>query len=103
MSDKKMISIDQFSAEERLAIEVAIKGLIEKYRQRTGKAPDSKKEKEFTAEARQQVMSIKLAREKSLADKAKKAPARRKKPESLKASEVSDFSWKASIVKGRRQ
>ncbi|RPD99730.1 hypothetical protein BBB56_12840 [Candidatus Pantoea deserta] len=102
MSDKKMISIDQFSAEERLAVDVLIKGLREKYRQRSGKEPDSKKEKEFTAEARQQIMSSKLAREKAQADKAKKTPLRRKKPESLKESEVSDFSWKASVVKGRR-
>jgi len=45
---------------------------------------------------------VKLAKEKARADKAKKAPTRRKKPESLKESEVSDFSWKASVVKGRR-
>lgn len=102
MSDKKMISIDQFSAEERLAVEVVMKGLVEKYRQRTGKEPDAKKEKEFTVEARQQIMSTRLAKEKAQADKAKKTPTRRKKPESLKESEVSDFSWKASVVKGRR-
>lgn len=101
MNDKKMISIDQFDADERLAVEVVFKGLMEKYRQRTGKEPDVKKEKEFTAEARQQIMSAKLAKAKARADKAK-TPTRRKKPESLKESEVSDFSWKASVVKGRR-
>lgn len=43
MNDKKMISIDQFNADERLAVEQTVKGLMEKYRQRTGKEPDSKK------------------------------------------------------------
>ncbi|MGP4128716.1 hypothetical protein OJE16_02465 [Pantoea tagorei] len=65
MNDKKMISIDQFTPDERLAVDGVLKGLIEKYRQRTGKEPDVKKEKEFTAEARQQIMSVKLAKEKS--------------------------------------
>lgn len=102
MNDKKMISIDQFTPDERLAIDGVLKGLIEKYRQRTGKEPDVKKEKEFTAEARQQIMSVKLAKEKALAAKAKKSPTRRKKPEAMKESEVSDFSWKASVIKGRR-
>ena len=49
MNDKKMISIDQFDPDERLAVDGVLKGLIEKYRQRTGKEPDVKKEKEFTA------------------------------------------------------
>ncbi len=102
MNDKKMISIDQFTPNERLDVEETVKGLVEKYRQRTGKEPDAKKEKEFTAEARQQIMSAKLAKEKALADKAKKTPTRKKKPESLKESEVSDFNWKASVIKGRR-
>ena len=102
MNDKKMISIDQFTPNERLAVEEILKGLVEKYRQRTGKEPDAKKEKEFTAEARQQIMSAKLAKEKALADKAKKTPTRKKKPESFKESEVSDFNWKASVIKGRR-
>ena len=47
-------------------------------------------------------MSVKLTKEKARADKAKKAPTRRKKPEAMKESEVSDFSWKASVIKGRR-
>ncbi|MDR6350460.1 hypothetical protein Q3H59_002053 [Pantoea sp. SORGH_AS 659] len=37
MNDKKMISIDQFNLSERVAVEEAFKGLMEKYRQRTGK------------------------------------------------------------------
>ncbi|MBD9658777.1 hypothetical protein [Pantoea sp. PNT03] len=102
MNDKKMISIDQFNLSERVAVEEAFKGLMEKYRQRTGKEPDAKKEKEFTAEARQLIMTTKLAKEKALAEKSKKTPTRRKKPESLKESEVSDFNWKASVIKGRR-
>ncbi len=102
MNDKKMISIDQFTPAERVAVDDLIKALVEKYRQRTGKEPDTKKEKEFTAEARQQIMSAKLAKQKALADKAKKTPMRKKKPESLKESEVSDFNWKASVIKGRR-
>ena len=65
MNDKKMISIDQFDPDERLAVDGVLKGLIEKYRQRTGKEPDVKKEKEFTAEARQQIMSVKLAKQKA--------------------------------------
>lgn len=102
MSDKKMISIDQFNPDERQAVEEVFRGLAEKYRQRTGKAPDAKKEKELTAEARQQVMTLKQAKEKALAEKAKKKPLKKKKPESLAASEVSDFSWSASVTKGRR-
>ncbi|WP_437615340.1 hypothetical protein [Erwinia sp. V71] len=102
MNDKKMISIDQFNDEERQMIDETFRGLVQKYQQRTGKAPDAKKEKEFTAEARQQMMSAKLAKEKAQADKAKKAPVRKKKPESLKESEVSDFNWSASVIKGRR-
>lgn len=101
MNDKKMISIDQFNADERLAVEQTVKGLMEKYRQRTGKEPDSKKEKEFSSEARRIVMTAKQEKEKAQALKAKKPP-RKKKPSSLTASEVSDFSWSASVAKGRR-
>lgn len=101
MNDKKMISIDQFNADERLAVEQTVKGLMEKYRQRTGKEPDSKKEKEFSSEARRIVMTAKQEKEKAQALKTKK-PLRKKKPSSLTASEVSDFSWSASVAKGRR-
>jgi len=101
MNDKKMISIDQFDADERLAVEQVYKALTEKYRQRTGKEPDSKKEREFTSEARQQVMTHKLEKARVLAEKQKK-PLRKKKPASLTASEVGDFSWSASVAKGRR-
>ncbi len=103
MNDKKMISIDQFTAQEREEIDVVYQSLLEKYRQRTAKEPDSKKEKEFTLDARQQIMDQKLSKEKALADKAKKKPVRRKKPESLAASEVADFNWSASVAKGRRR
>ncbi|ADU72339.1 hypothetical protein [Pantoea sp. At-9b] len=102
MSDKKMISIDQFNPDERQAVDEVFRGLVQKFRQRSGKEPDAKKEKEFTAEARQQIMALKQAKEKALAEKAKKKPLKKKKPESLAASEVSDFSWSASITKGRR-
>lgn len=102
MNDKKMISIDQFTEAERVEVEEIFTGLMQKHRQRTGKEPDAKREKELTADARQQVMSVKLAKEKAKADKAKKTPARRKKPEALSASEVSDFNWSASVIKGRR-
>lgn len=102
MNDKKMISIDQFNEDERLAVGQAFNGLVEKYRQRTGKAPDSKKEKELTSEARQMIMSSKLEKERVQAEKEKKKPLRKKKPSSLTASEVSDFSWSASVAKGRR-
>ncbi|WP_312054038.1 hypothetical protein [Pantoea brenneri] len=102
MNDKKMISIDQFNADERLAVEETFNGLVQKYRQRTGKEPDSKKEKEFNTEARQLIMSNKLEKERVQAEKEKKKPLRRKKPSSLAASEVGDFNWAASVVKGRR-
>ncbi len=102
MSDKKMISIDQFNEAERVEVDEILKGLMQKHRQRSGKEPDAKKEKEFTAEARQQVMTLKLAKEKAKADKAKKTPVRRKKPEAQSASEVNDFNWSASVIKGRR-
>lgn len=39
MNDKKMISIDQFNADERVAIDETFKGLVQKYRLRTGKEP----------------------------------------------------------------
>ena len=102
MSDKKMISIDQFNEAERNEVDEIFKGLMEKHRQRSGKEPDAKKEKEYTADARQQVMTIKLAKEKAKADKAQKTPTRRQQPEAQSASEVSDFNWSASINKGRR-
>ncbi|PKH26674.1 hypothetical protein CIG19_02450 [Enterobacterales bacterium CwR94] len=102
MNDKKMISIDQFDAGERLAVDEAVNALMEKYRQRTGAEPDSKKQKAFTAEARQTVMVAKLAREKAKAEKAKR-PVKKKKPEAMTASEVNDFNWSVSVTKGRRQ
>ena len=68
MNDKKMISIDQFNADERLAVEQTYKGLAEKYRQRTGKEPDSKKEKEFNSEVRQIIMTSKLEKEMAQAE-----------------------------------
>ena len=101
MNDKKMISIDQFNADEKLAVEQTLKGLVEKYRQRTGKEPDSKKEKELSSEARRIVMTAKQEKDEAQALKAKK-PLRKKKPSSLTASEVGDFSWSASVAKGRR-
>lgn len=101
MSDKKMISIDQFNDNERLVVDETFKGLMQKYRLRTGKEPDSKKEKEFTSEARQMVMTIKQNNEREKAQAAKK-PVRKKKPSSLAASEVSDFNWSASISRGKR-
>ena len=103
MNDKKMISIDQFSDEERLAVNEVLHHLIEKYHQRTGKEPDVKKEKALNVEARQQVMEDKLLKEKVTAEKESKKPARKKKPSSLTASEVSDFNWSASVAKGRRR
>ncbi|MBW1214473.1 hypothetical protein ACQV2E_10260 [Pantoea allii] len=103
MNDKKMISIDQFSDEERLAVNEALQNLMEKHRQRTGKEPDSKKEKELNTEARQQVMADKLLNEKLKAEKESKKPVRKKKPSSMAASEVSDFNWSASVAKGRRR
>lgn len=48
MNDKKMISIDQFNANERAVIDETFRGLVQKYKLRTGKEPDGKKEKEFT-------------------------------------------------------
>ncbi|OON41019.1 hypothetical protein BTJ39_03355 [Izhakiella australiensis] len=103
MNDKKMISIDQFSTEERREVEELFNSLIQKFRQRTGKEPDSKKEKELTADARQQVMNIKLAKEKEqAAARAKSKTPKKRKPESLKESEVTGFNWSASVVKGRR-
>ncbi|MEQ4530662.1 MAG: hypothetical protein ABN478_05050 [Mixta sp.] len=101
MNDKKMISIDQFNADERVAIDETFKGLVQKYRLRTGKEPDAKKEKEFTAEARQMMMVIKQNNEKEK-ERAAKKPVRKKKPSTLKASEVSDFNWSASVQRGKR-
>ncbi|MFH8135356.1 hypothetical protein ABU178_14395 [Pantoea osteomyelitidis] len=102
MNDKKMISIDQFSADERVAVDETLKGLMDKYRQRTGKEPDSKKEKELNAEARQAVMAVKLEKEKAETERKMKKPQRKKKPSAMKESEVGDFNWSVSVSKGRR-
>ena len=101
MNDKKMISIDQFNANERTVIDETFRGLVQKYKLRTGKEPDAKKEKAFIAEARQIVMTIKQNNEKEKALAAKK-PVRKKKPSSLTASEVADFNWSATIKRGKR-
>ena len=101
MNPKKMISIDQFNADERLAVDEIFKNLIQKYRLRTGKEPDGKKEKAFTTEARQTVMVTKQNNEREKAQAAKK-PVRKKKPSALKESEVSNFNWSASVERGRR-
>jgi len=63
MNDKKMISIDQFNTAERVEVDEALQALMQKYRTKSGKEPDSKKEKELSAEAREVVMTAKLARE----------------------------------------
>jgi hypothetical protein len=102
MNDKKMISIDQFTADERVAVDEAFNALMQKFVQRTGKQPDAKKEKELTTEARHTVMAIKLEKEKEKALAAKK-PVRKKKPASLAASEVSDFSWTASVNRYKKR
>ncbi|PLR33274.1 hypothetical protein CYR55_16935 [Chimaeribacter californicus] len=99
MKDKKMISIDQFTADERLTVDETVRDLVQKHLLRTGKAPDSKKEKELIAEARETVMAAKLAKEKA---KAVKKPVRKKKPSALTASEVGDFNWSASVERGKR-
>ncbi|MGD8107991.1 hypothetical protein ACQE32_15275 [Pantoea sp. FN0302] len=101
MNDKKMISIDQFNENERAVIDETFRGLVQKYKLRTGKEPDGKKEKEFTTEARQMVMAIKQNNEKEKA-LAEKKPVRRKKPSALAESEVADFNWSASIKRGKR-
>ncbi|WP_243078752.1 hypothetical protein [Pantoea sp. MQR6] len=103
MNDKKMISIDQFNTAERVEVDEALQALMQKYRAKSGKEPDSKKEKELSAEAREVVMTAKLAREKEKAERTAKKPARRKKPSSMAASEVNDFSWSASVDRGKRR
>ncbi len=80
MNDKKMISIDQFDAAEQLEVEETLQALTQKYRLKTGKEPDSKKEKELSAQARQVVMTAKLAREKEKAERAAKKPLRKRNP-----------------------
>ena len=101
MNEKKMISIDQFSAEERLAVDETFNRLVQKYRLRSGKEPDSKKEKELLTEARQTIMAGKQEKEEAKA-RATSKPPRKKKPETLTEKEVKDFSWSASVVRGRR-
>lgn len=103
MNDKKMISIDQFDAAEQLEVEETLQALTQKYRLKTGKEPDSKKEKELSAQARQVVMTAKLAREKEKAERAAKKPLRKKKPAALAESEVRDFNWSASVARGKRR
>lgn len=57
MADSKLISIDEFTSQERLLIDSKFRYLVDKYQQRNGRFPDSKKQRELMAEARQQVMS----------------------------------------------
>ncbi len=45
MNDKKMISIDQFNTAERVEVDEALQALMQKYRAKSGKEPDSKKRK----------------------------------------------------------
>lgn len=105
MNDKKMISIDQFDADERLAVEQVFRALAEKYRQRTGKEPDSKKEREFTSEARQQVMARKLEKARAQAEKQKNCCVKRNLLHSRPVKSVISAGlllWRKGADKGGR-
>jgi len=94
MSNDKEISIDQFTAEEKLLVELRVKTLTTKL----GHVASKKEEKEILKEAKKLVMKERLAKEAN-----KKTPVKRvKKPSAAKESEVKDFSWSGSLSKNPR-
>ncbi|MBP2171521.1 hypothetical protein J2125_004713 [Erwinia toletana] len=89
MKNDKEISIDAFTDNEKIIIEQQVKNLIAK----SGTTPGEKQLKEFTKEAKKQVMKARLAKEKAAPVKVVRKPRQK----SLKASEVNDFDWSASV------
>lgn len=97
MPTEKMIASHLLFQDEHLLVDKRFMFLVEKYRNKTGKEPDSKKLKELTAEARMSVYVERKAKEAKLeARKARKQNPKIKKQESMIESEVTSFSWLAS-------
>lgn len=94
MKNDKEISIDQFTAEEKVLVEIRVKTLTAKL----GHPASKKDEKEILKEAKRLVMKERLAREATQVTKVKKP----RKPAAAKESEIKDFSWSGSLRKNPR-
>lgn len=94
MRSEKEISIDQFTADEKILVEQRVKQLAGKLSHLASK----KEEKEILKEAKRLVMKERVVRESSKALMAKKP----RKPPAAKESEIKDFSWTASLRKNPR-
>lgn len=94
MKNDKEISIDQFTAEEKVLVELRVKTLTTKL----GHIASKKEEKEILKEAKRLVMKERLVRESTQVVKVKKS----RKPSAAKESEVKDFSWAGSLRKNPR-
>lgn len=104
MATEKMIASHLLFPDEHLLVDKRLTLLVEKYRNKLGKEPDSKKLKELIAEARQSVYAERKAKEAKLeARRARKQNPKIKKPESMIESEVTSFSWLASCKAGSRR
>ncbi|CAK9884850.1 MAG: hypothetical protein XXXJIFNMEKO3_01242 [Candidatus Erwinia impunctatus] len=88
MSTEKEISIDQFTATEKIAIQEKVAQLTAKL----SHPASQKEEKQILRDAKKTVMKARLANE---ALKASQKKVRRK-PAASKAIDNTDFSWSAS-------
>ncbi|WP_099350411.1 hypothetical protein [Erwinia amylovora] len=94
MKNDKEISIDQFTADEKILVEQRVKMLTDKLSHIANK----KEEKEILKEAKRLVMKERVTRESSKQVLAK----RPRRPSAAKESEIKDFDWAASLRKNPR-
>lgn len=94
MKNDKEISIDQFTTEEKVLVELRVKALTAKLTHPASK----KEEKEILKEAKRLVMKERVIRESTRKVVVKKA----RKPSAAKESEVKEFNWSASLSKNPR-
>jgi len=94
MKNEKEISIDQFTAEEKVLVDLRVKTLTAKLTHPASK----KEEKEILKEAKRLVMKERVVREATKVTKVKKP----RKPSAAKESEVKEFSWAGSLRKNPR-
>ncbi|ATZ11783.1 hypothetical protein [Erwinia amylovora] len=94
MKNDKEISIDQFTADEKILVEQRVKMLTDKLSHIASK----KEEKEILKEAKRLVMKERVTRESSKQVLAK----RPRRPSAAKESEIKDFDWAASLRKNPR-
>lgn len=94
MKSEKEISIDQFTAEEKILVEQRVQMLTGKLSHIASK----KEEKEILKEAKRLVMKERVVRESSKVVLSK----RPRKPSAAKESEIKEFNWAASLRKNPR-